>query len=285
MITVWPSLYRPADGQRVPARALFARVASPRAYARREDVPRWSGAEFQEGYRSLANVLRLSWLVLDFDKGATAEQIDRTFGDLAGLAHTTWSSTPDLPRWRVALVLSRAVDREEHDRVWRAGAAHAERFQLAPDYAARDASRAWALPARHDVDHYEHLELTGALFDVDAALTTFPKPEPMPEPTRERGDDSYEHRVERARCYLAKMPGAISGSHGHATTFRAALAMVRGFGLEPDDALALLVQIHNPLCQPAWSLPELRHKMKQAYQRARVPFMYVADRRRDGRAA
>jgi hypothetical protein len=81
------------------------------------------------------------------------------------------------------------------------------------------------------------------------------------------------------------MPGAISGSGGHATTFAAAVKMVRGFGLDPDDALALLVAIHNPLCAPAWSLPELKHKIRQAAQRGRLPFGFLADRPRDGRAA
>jgi hypothetical protein len=32
-----------------------------------------------------------------------------------------------------------------------------------------------------------------------------------------------------ARRHLERMPGAISGSDGHVTTFRAAVAMVRGF--------------------------------------------------------
>jgi hypothetical protein len=54
--------------------------------------------------------------------------------------------------------------------------------------------------------------------------------------------------------------------------------MVRGFALEPDDALRLLAEVHNPLCAPPWSLPELRHKVRQAAQRARVPFGVLADR-------
>ena len=76
------------------------------------------------------------------------------------------------------------------------------------------------------------------------------------------------------------MPGAISGSQGHATTFRAAVAMVRGFGLEPDDALRLLVEAHNPQCAPPWSLPELRHKVRQATERGRMPFGEIVGRER-----
>jgi hypothetical protein len=61
--------------------------------------------------------------------------------------------------------------------------------------------------------------------------------------------------------------------------------MVRGFALEPDDALRMLLEIHNPICVPRWTENELRHKVKQAYLRARVPFGAISDRSRDGRAA
>jgi hypothetical protein len=183
--------------------------------------------------------------------------------------------------------LSRHVCVDEHERVWRAGAALAERHGLAPDYAARGAAHCFALPARHDGDAYEHAELTGAMFDVEAALAAIPKPRPIEPPPRRSDDgDGYEgRRLERASRYLERMPGAISGSHGHATTFAAAVAMVRGFSLEPDDALRLLVEIHNPSCQPSWSERDLHHKVKQAWQRAKMPFGAIVDRPRDGRAA
>jgi len=276
-VTCWPSLFRPAEGRRFPARSLLERVKAPRTYARREDVPRWSGAAFRDGYRSLACFVRTAWLVLDFDKGAPCGRIVETFGDLAGFAHTTWSSTPETPRWRVALPLSRVVDRGEHDRAWRAGASLAEHAGLEPDFAARDASRAWALPAMRP--GYQHVELVGAPFDVKEALAKFPAPPPEPTPSRRQEPvDDWAHRIERASRYLAAMPGAISGSGGHATTFSAALAMVRGFELEPEDALRLLVEIHNPLCAPPWSRWELRHKVKSAAMRARAERGWLAEK-------
>jgi hypothetical protein len=277
VITCWPDLYRVREGRIATDSALLARVASPRSYASKGDVPRWAGAEFRDGYRSLASFRRSSWLVLDFDQGAELAGILDAFGDLCGFAHTTW--TPG--RWRVGLMLSRVLPTvDEHDRVWRAGAALAEAHGLEPDRAARTAAHCFALPARHAGDAYQHVELTGALLDVAAALATFPAPEPLPEPERAERRGSYAHRLDRARAYLEKMPGAISGSGGHAATFKAAVAMVRGFGLEPDDALRLLIEIHNPLCAPPWSLGELRHKVRQAFQRARLPFGALADRPR-----
>ncbi len=285
MITCWPSLRRPAEGSPATDGAIVARARAPRIYARKDHVPRWAGAEFRDGYRDLEHWLSASWIVLDLDDGATREQLERSFGDWTGFAHTTWSSTAEVRRWRVAGQLDRPVDtRDDFDRVWRAAASLAEAHGLVPDYSARDASRAWALPARHDGDAYEHLEFRGALFDVVQALERFPKPEPLPEPERAPRDDSYSHRLGRARRYLERMPGAIAGSGGHRTTFAAALAMVRGFALDPDDALRLLLDVHNPICQPAWTRRELAHKVRQALQRGRTAPGWLADRPRERRA-
>jgi hypothetical protein len=284
-VTIWRSLFRPAEGQRVGFAAVARRVGEPRAYATKSAVPRWSGALFRDDARSLANVEQVAVLAYDFDNGdASRELIEQTFGDLTGVAHTSWSSTPEVKRWRVALLLDRPVTVEEHGRVWRAGAAIAERAGLAPDLAARDASRCWALPALRA--GYEHIAFRGALFDVAAALAEFPPPPPesAPRPTDDR-PESYSHRLTRARRYLERMPGAISGSHGHATTFRAALVLVRGFALEEDDALALLVEVHNPTCQPPWSARELRHKVRQALQRGRAEHGWLASRPRSAEGA
>jgi archaellum biogenesis ATPase FlaH len=69
--------------------------------------------------------------------------------------------------------------------------------------------------------------------------------------------------VERARKYLARLPGAVSGSKGHHATFHAACVLLLGFGLAESDARVLL-QEWNQLCQPPWSDRELEHKIRQA---------------------
>jgi hypothetical protein len=281
VITCWPSLYRPAEGRASSDRALFERVKAPRTYAAKDAVPRCAGAKFRDGYRSLASLLRVDWLALDFDFATSATQLVEAFGDLCGVGHTTWSPG----RWRVWLLLDRpiALADDEFQRVQRAAIELAERHGLRPEHG-QSAAHCFALPALGGAP-YEHVEFTGALFDVDAARERFPKPEPLPEPARADRTDSYDRRLDRARRYLEKMPGAVSGSHGHITTFRAAVAMVRGFGLEPDDALRLLVQVHNPTCAPVWSERELVHKVRQAWQRARLPFGAIADRARERRSA
>jgi hypothetical protein len=71
---------------------------------------------------------------------------------------------------------------------------------------------------------------------------------------------------ERARTYIAAIPGAVSGAGGHNQTFVAACKLVE-FGLSPDEAWSLLVE-YNRRCAPAWSERELRHKLDDAFRNA-----------------
>lgn len=70
-------------------------------------------------------------------------------------------------------------------------------------------------------------------------------------------------RLDRARRYLTKIPGAVSGSCGHNATFKVACILVNGFALSPAEALPLLLE-WNTTCQPPWSESELRHKLANA---------------------
>ncbi|MBS0207529.1 MAG: DUF3987 domain-containing protein [Planctomycetes bacterium] len=73
--------------------------------------------------------------------------------------------------------------------------------------------------------------------------------------------------AERARLYLQHVDPAVSGQNGHNTTFRAACALVVGFGLTPEQAYPLLVE-WNGRCQPPWNEKELRHKLASADKEA-----------------
>ena len=70
---------------------------------------------------------------------------------------------------------------------------------------------------------------------------------------------------ERIERYVDRCPAALSGQHGHTTTFLVAVALVRGFDLSPDVALQFL-QRYNQRCQPPWNERELRHKLVSADQ-------------------
>ena len=74
-----------------------------------------------------------------------------------------------------------------------------------------------------------------------------------------------ESVIERARRYVAQVPGAISGSGGHNQTFAVACALVHGFALAENEAQALLRE-YNQRCQPSWSERDLVHKITSAVQ-------------------
>lgn len=77
--------------------------------------------------------------------------------------------------------------------------------------------------------------------------------------------------VERARRYLLAVPPAVSGEHGDVATFRVCCRLVRGFALDDEEAMALLLE-WNRSCRPLWSESELRNKLASARRYGREPF-------------
>ena len=69
---------------------------------------------------------------------------------------------------------------------------------------------------------------------------------------------------DRARKYLASMPPSIAGQRGHDKLFAAAVALVQGFGMDPESAAELLITDFNERCVPEWSHAEILHKVQSA---------------------
>jgi hypothetical protein len=72
---------------------------------------------------------------------------------------------------------------------------------------------------------------------------------------------------ERARRFVAKMPGAVSGQDGHGRTFAVACVAAVGFGLSETEVRSILEE-YNLQCAPGWSARELDHKCRQAMKSA-----------------
>lgn len=82
--------------------------------------------------------------------------------------------------------------------------------------------------------------------------------------------------TQRARSYLAKLPAAVAGSSGHATTFAAACRLVE-FGLPREAAWPLFTEWNVTHCEPQWNERDLHHKLADAYRRTR-PSTHFAQR-------
>lgn len=111
---------------------LCTALSAPVVLPRKGDAPGWSPATFADDERG-APVEAVSCLVFDVDADLPALP-----SDVAWLAHTTHSHTPESPRWRVVVLTDRPHTPAEHDAVWSAGA---RLLGLPVDVATRDASR------------------------------------------------------------------------------------------------------------------------------------------------
>jgi hypothetical protein len=88
---------------------------------------------------------------------------------------------------------------------------------------------------------------------------------------------SAGNAVERARRYVAKILGALSGNYGSKTTSHVACVLVSDFGLSDADALPIFEE-WNQTCEPPWTREELLRKLEWANEqpgergwRLRVP--------------
>jgi hypothetical protein len=92
------------------------------------------------------------------------------------------------------------------------------------------------------------------------------RPEPVAhECANDRNLDSSERDrlVRRAGAYLSKLEPAISGQHGHDTTYRTACILRCDFGLTEDEAWPIFLE-WNRKCLPPWGEYELRRKLREA---------------------
>ena len=83
----------------------------------------------------------------------------------------------------------------------------------------------------------------------------------LPAPTSSGRSDP--HTVARAISYLAKFPQSIDGQHGGTALYEAACILIKGFLLDFETALELLIE-YNLSSQPPWSESELRRKLREA---------------------
>ena len=283
-VTAWPSLNARVDGTRMTLSLddLVEGLREPTRYGGKWNHPGWSPGEFEPLQRKAANVRAMYLLGLDYDgdSGATIDAALACWEGVRGFLYSTKSHKPEQHRFRVMLLLSRPVDAREYKRLWLLADGMLREAGHKIDGQAKDAARFWYAPGTEDGSAHELHDFDGAPIDVDEWLAMAPElPELVPGEFDDVEEvDATDETVANARAYLGAMPGAVSGQGGHPTTFRAAVAMVRGFGLSRRQALDLLATDYNPRCLPPWSERELRGKVESAFTSSTKPWGYLRQR-------
>lgn len=270
---------RSAQGRRVRTTwaRLVERLSVTRVVAVKEDTPGLSLATFTGDRRAKANVERVYAVGLDLDHHVDWDALLERFATTDSFLHTTWSSTPDEPRARVFLRLSRPVTGDEYVRVYQACARVAEAGGLEVDRKASDPSRFWFIPSVAPGGDFRWSRGEGDPIDVEWALEVVPPAPvyepPTPMPASEHAGDV----VSRAAAYLDRCEPAVSGQGGHVATLKVAQALVRGFALSQDEAFALMTG-WNVRCDPPWKDWELRKKLRDAARGGVMPVGALRDR-------
>lgn len=75
---------------------------------------------------------------------------------------------------------------------------------------------------------------------------------------------------DRALAYLKTAPVAVEGESGDLTTYKVA-AKLKDMGCSADQAMALMTDYWNEMCDPPWPLEELNTKIVHAFRYGREP--------------
>ncbi len=149
----------------------------------KQDLRLWAPALFVPGARREDdNVVHLSALVLDFDKGPAPAVLRAAFAHVFHIAHSTWSYSANTPKLRLTIPFSAPVRPADFHAIWH----YADDLAgTVADPTGRALARAWALPAVPRPDS-PRLAWTheGPLFDPFVlGLAASPEPTPPPAPT------------------------------------------------------------------------------------------------------
>ena len=196
--------------------ALAERLLDVRVYPAKDTCPLWTPARFAGDRRLAEQVVDVSCLVLDFDDGTHWRDVLPRWKGIAGVVHSSWSHTPEHPKWRLVMPLARPVPREAWGRVW---AWASKRVDETNDLKCKDPGRIYFAPAKPDptVEHKAFV-LDGRALDVPASLLRAPQADPMVRPPPQHGRGRNADRYKRdpdARRELGERLGGKLVSGGN----------------------------------------------------------------------
>jgi hypothetical protein len=172
----------------------YARVLADAAEGQAKDVRGWSvPAKFSPSYRHGENFVARYALTFDYDHvtDADLETIRKAYEPLEHLAYTTFSHTPERPRWRFVFPLSRPASYDEFQAVSRRIAARAG-IELTAGESHKPAQMMF-LPVVRAKELFQKRYNRGAWVDVDAVLAEYDNWTDRTQwPRRREGDGVYE---------------------------------------------------------------------------------------------
>lgn len=263
----------------------------------KEALPLFSWAVFKGNLRRLQLLILVTALAFDVD--VPLPSVDALVAMLALVAplawhvHSSFSSVPGALRFRVVVPLSRPMAPEEHRAIWPVFASALASSGVEVDGACKDGSRGYYTPTIPPNGVYDYRSLEGESLDVDAWLRLAQAFQSTVQLEREVEAAQAARRlarspmragnssapIDRARAYVANVPFAVSGQHGHARTFDLAMRLVRGFALSDAEALALMAP-WNASCSPPWPAQALARKVAEARAKGNMPFGHLLERGR-----
>ena len=177
------ALFERYDRPAVQARALGlddlrALLATSSELADKRQARCWSPTRYADGMtsRSNAGVSSVTCLVFDLDR---MPPDPKRLEGVCWIGHTTWSHTPETPKWRVVIPLAKPVPAKCWAEVWQRA-----RAALCPeaDPSCKDPSRQYYLPSHPAGTPGEHVYHAGPLLDA----STLPELPPAPRPPKLR---------------------------------------------------------------------------------------------------
>lgn len=167
-----------------------------------------------------------------------------------------------MPRWSPALV-HEALVAEAHQpgpEGWLARLDLADLARLRRPSALRNVAALDALTARA-----EEQRLAAQRQALAAQLARIEAQQGRPAP-------GLRSPLERARAYLARAPGGISGDSRNPKAWSVVLLVTRGFALDEGTAIELLFADYGPRCKPALPRRELAGMVRRALRASRPPW-------------
>jgi hypothetical protein len=130
-------------------------------------------ARLRNGVRRAAHVESVSALALEHDAGTmTPLAAHERLHKYRHVVYSTWSSTPECPRWRAIIAVSRPMTPDEYRLVWSRAARVVER-DAPVDKATKDPCRLWYLPTLRPGAEHIALVGDGSALEVDRAIAAF----------------------------------------------------------------------------------------------------------------